>query len=82
MEIVDLYRKLGDLNSLRAAYQRFHECFPLTGKLWLGWIKDEIKIASTPDDQKKVFELFDKAVKDYLCKFKIFTHSMMIDKCL
>lgn len=67
-EIVDLYKKLGDLTSLRAAYQRFHECFPLTPKLWLSWLRDEIKIANTNDEQKKIFELFDKAVEDYLCK--------------
>lgn len=68
LEIVDLYQKLSDLNSLRAAYQRFHESFPLTPKLWLDWIKIEITIANTSEEQNKIFELFDKAVEDYLCK--------------
>lgn len=72
MEIVDLYRNLGDLTSLRAAYHRFHECFPLTAKLWLDWLRDEIKIANTSEEQKNVFELFDKSVEDYLCKSVIF----------
>lgn len=68
VEIVDLYRKLGDLSSMRGAYERFHKCFPLTPKLWLTWIRDEIKIAQTPEEQKQIFNLFDKAVEDYLCK--------------
>nr|CAH7761238.1 unnamed protein product [Callosobruchus chinensis] len=66
LELVELYRKLGDLNSLRESYQRFHECFPLTPKIWLNWIKDEIKIASSDKEKKHIFELFDKAVEDYL----------------
>ncbi|KAJ8978971.1 hypothetical protein NQ317_001443 [Molorchus minor] len=67
LEVVDIYRKLGDLNSMRAAYDRFHKCFPLTPKIWLEWIRDEIKISSTPEEQRRLFNLFDKAVEDYLC---------------
>ncbi|KAJ8924369.1 hypothetical protein NQ315_007165 [Exocentrus adspersus] len=66
VEIVQIYRKLGDLKSLREAYQRFSDCFPLTPKLWLDWLIDEMKIAQTADEQKHVFSLFDKAVEDYL----------------
>ncbi|KAJ8928201.1 hypothetical protein NQ314_019264 [Rhamnusium bicolor] len=67
VEIVDVYRKLGDLNSMREAYQRFHECFPLTAKLWLKWLRDEIKIANnTFEEQKRILSLFNKAVEDYL----------------
>lgn len=67
VEIINIYRKLADLNSMREAYQRFHECFPLTPKLWLEWIRDEIKIANTKDEQQRILELFEKAVDDYLC---------------
>ncbi|KAJ8962585.1 hypothetical protein NQ318_000978 [Aromia moschata] len=66
VEIVQVYRKLSDLNSMRAAYQRFHECYPLTPKLWLEWLRDEIRIANTTEEQKRLFSLFDKAVDDYL----------------
>ncbi|CAH1976228.1 unnamed protein product [Acanthoscelides obtectus] len=66
LELVELYRKLGDLNSLRESYERFHECFPLTPKIWLDWIRDEIKIASSEEEKKRVFQIFDKAVEDYL----------------
>lgn len=67
VEIVNIYRRLGDLTSLRAAYERFQECYPLTSELWLSWLRDEIKIANTTEEQKRIFELFDKAVDDYLC---------------
>lgn len=70
LQIVELYQKLGDLTSLRAAYQRFHECFPLTPKLWLAWLRDEIKVANTSEEQKNIFTLFDKAVEDYLCEYE------------
>ncbi|KAG5872420.1 hypothetical protein JTB14_013665 [Gonioctena quinquepunctata] len=66
VEIVGLYRRTGDLNSMRAAYERFSEKFPLSPKLWLDWLKDEIKISSTLEEQKRLFGLFDKAVEDYL----------------
>uniref|UniRef100_A0A6P7FTK9 Squamous cell carcinoma antigen recognized by T-cells 3-like n=1 Tax=Diabrotica virgifera virgifera TaxID=50390 RepID=A0A6P7FTK9_DIAVI len=66
IEVINIYRKLSDLNSMREAYQRFRECFPLTPKIWLEWIKDEIKIASTQEEQENIFSLFDAAVDDYL----------------
>ncbi|CAG2248921.1 SART3 [Mytilus edulis] len=43
------------------------ELFPLAEGLWLEWLKDEISLAG--DDQKerkKVEDLFERAVKDYL----------------
>ncbi|KRT84535.1 RNA binding protein, partial [Oryctes borbonicus] len=65
VEIVGLYRKIGDLNSMRAAYERFHKYFPLTPKLWLEWIHDEIKIANSTVEKDNILHLFDKAVEDY-----------------
>nr|CAI5827712.1 unnamed protein product [Callosobruchus analis] len=62
--------KLGDLNSLRESYERFRECFPLTPKIWLDWIRDEIKIASSDKEKKQIFHLFDQAVEDYLCEYQ------------
>ncbi|KAJ3638700.1 hypothetical protein MTP99_002045 [Tenebrio molitor] len=65
-ELVNLYRKLGDLTSMRLAYERFHEYFPLTPEIWLAWINDEKKLASSESEVKHIFALFDKAVEDYL----------------
>jgi hypothetical protein len=70
--LVNLYRKLGDLTSMRLAYERFHEYFPLTPEIWLAWINDEKKLASSESEVKHIFALFDKAVEDYLCKSHIF----------
>ncbi|XP_045461215.1 squamous cell carcinoma antigen recognized by T-cells 3 [Harmonia axyridis] len=66
LELVDLYEKLADIHSLRAAYQRFHECFPLTPKLWLRWIKTEINVATSEEEKQHILQLFDLAVEDYL----------------
>ncbi|EFA06313.2 squamous cell carcinoma antigen recognized by T-cells 3 [Tribolium castaneum] len=65
-ELVNLYRKLGDLKSMRLAYERFQEYFPLTPEIWLAWINDEKKLASSESEIKNIFGLFDKAVEDYL----------------
>ena len=35
--------------------------------LWLDWLKDETTLIETDDDRKKVEDLFQRAVKDYLC---------------
>lgn len=69
VELVEIYRKLTDLKSLRAAYERFHECYPLTPQLWLSWIRDEARIANNDTEKNYVKSLFDLAVQDYLCEF-------------
>lgn len=59
---------MSDLNSMRAAFERFHKHFPVTPKLWLEWIQDEIQIANTATDNNNILQLFNKAVEDYHCK--------------
>ncbi|KAK5648330.1 hypothetical protein RI129_003222 [Pyrocoelia pectoralis] len=66
LEVVEIYRKLGDIKSMRAAYDRFSEYFPLTSTIWLAWIKDEIKISTSSSEKKNILALFERAVKDYL----------------
>ncbi|XP_078083161.1 spliceosome associated factor 3, U4/U6 recycling protein [Mustelus asterias] len=43
------------------------ELFPLTEELWLDWLKDEIRMAEEATDRAKVYELFEKAINDYIC---------------
>ncbi|XP_031334634.1 squamous cell carcinoma antigen recognized by T-cells 3-like [Photinus pyralis] len=69
LEVVEIYRKLGDIKSMREAYNRFSEYFPLTSTIWLAWIKDEVKLATSSSEKKHVLTLFERAVKDYLCKY-------------
>lgn len=68
VQLVDVYRKLGDLKSLREACERFRDVFPLTPAIWLAWIKDEIKIAGSAAEKENIINLFNLAVQDYLCK--------------
>lgn len=70
IQLLDIYRKLGDLKSLREARERFRECFPLTPAIWLAWIKDEIRIASIAAEKENILNLFSLAVQDYMCKYK------------
>ncbi len=36
--------------------------------LWLEWIKDEQKFVESTSDRQRIYDLFEKAVQDYLCK--------------
>ena len=40
-------------------------------ELWLDWLKDEQKLVVNEKDRERVKDLFEKAVQDYLCKYKI-----------
>lgn len=66
VELISIYKQLADLTSLREAFQRFHECFPLTPQLWLDWIEIERNLAQSEAEKKDILKLFDKAVNDYL----------------
>lgn len=68
VELVGLYRKVADLTSMRAAYERFHKYFPIAPKLWLTWIHDEIQIADSSEEKNFILQLFNKAMEDYHCK--------------
>jgi len=66
LELVTLLRKTEDFEKLRNARIKFSEFYPLTGELWMEWISDEQKIASSEEDKKMIEGLFEKGVKDYL----------------
>ncbi|XP_032899062.1 squamous cell carcinoma antigen recognized by T-cells 3 isoform X2 [Amblyraja radiata] len=67
IDLIKLLRQEGELVKLRCARQTMSELFPLTEELWLDWLKDEIRMAEKPHDREKVYELFEKAIKDYIC---------------
>ncbi|ETE71630.1 Squamous cell carcinoma antigen recognized by T-cells 3, partial [Ophiophagus hannah] len=52
---------------LRGARQNMSEIFPLTEGLWLDWLKDEIQLAKEGSQREKIYKLFERAVKDYIC---------------
>jgi len=65
-ELVTLLRKTEDFEKLRGARKKFSEFYPLTAELWLEWVSDEQKIATSEEEKRMIEELFDKGVKDYL----------------
>lgn len=66
VDLIKLLRGEGRLHRLRKARTNMSELFPLTEELWLDWLQDEIKLAEDSDRQT-IYELFEKAVKDYIC---------------
>ncbi|XP_042300137.1 squamous cell carcinoma antigen recognized by T-cells 3-like [Sceloporus undulatus] len=39
-------------------------CF---SEIWLDWLKDEIRMASENSEREQIYDLFERAVKDYIC---------------
>uniref|UniRef100_A0A8C2A4A6 Spliceosome associated factor 3, U4/U6 recycling protein n=1 Tax=Cyprinus carpio TaxID=7962 RepID=A0A8C2A4A6_CYPCA len=67
VDLIKLLRQEGKLHRLRKARQKMSELFPLTEEIWLDWLKDEIRLTEDESDREKVYELFERAVKDYVC---------------
>lgn len=67
VDLIKLLRQEGKLHRLRKARQKMSELFPLTEEIWLDWLKDEIRLTEEESEREKVYELFERAVKDYLC---------------
>uniref|UniRef100_A0A8C1SXL8 Spliceosome associated factor 3, U4/U6 recycling protein n=1 Tax=Cyprinus carpio TaxID=7962 RepID=A0A8C1SXL8_CYPCA len=67
VDLIKLLRQEGKLHRLRKARQKMSELFPLTEEIWLDWLKDEIRLTEDESDREKVYELFERAVKDYMC---------------
>ncbi|XP_051520916.1 squamous cell carcinoma antigen recognized by T-cells 3 [Myxocyprinus asiaticus] len=67
VDLIKLLRQEGKLHRLRKARQKMSELFPLTEEIWLDWLKDEIRLTEDESDREKVYELFERALKDYVC---------------
>ncbi|VFV32414.1 squamous cell carcinoma antigen [Lynx pardinus] len=67
VDLIRLLRLEGELSKVRMARQKMSEIFPLTEELWLEWLHDEISMALDGLDREHVYDLFEKAVKDYIC---------------
>uniref|UniRef100_A0A2K6EW48 Spliceosome associated factor 3, U4/U6 recycling protein n=1 Tax=Propithecus coquereli TaxID=379532 RepID=A0A2K6EW48_PROCO len=66
VDLIRLLRLEGELTKVRMARQKMSEIFPLTEELWLEWLHDEISMAQDGLDREHVYDLFEKAVKDYI----------------
>ncbi|XP_058491737.1 squamous cell carcinoma antigen recognized by T-cells 3 [Solea solea] len=67
VDLIKLLKQEGELCRLRKARQKMSELFPLTEEIWLDWLKDEIRLTEEESNREKVYELFERAVKDYIC---------------
>lgn len=82
--LINKLQKMGELERLRAARKNMSTKYPLSSELWLSWMRDEIKLATIPEQKAEVVKLCERAVKDYLCKFcfqcnKFITYILQID---
>ncbi|KAI0244337.1 Splicing factor [Massospora cicadina] len=64
--IIAIHRELGRYDELKLARERMRALFPLDQAIWLEWLKDEMALAASEDECKRVVALFDTAVEDYL----------------
>ncbi|XP_070759995.1 squamous cell carcinoma antigen recognized by T-cells 3 [Enoplosus armatus] len=67
VDLIKLLKQEGELLRLRKARQKMSELFPLTEEIWLDWLKDEIRLTEEEPNREKVYELFERAIKDYIC---------------
>ncbi|XP_020791106.1 squamous cell carcinoma antigen recognized by T-cells 3 isoform X2 [Boleophthalmus pectinirostris] len=67
VDLIKLLKQEGELLRLRKARQKMSELFPLTEEIWLDWLKDEIRLTEEESNREKVYEIFERAVKDYIC---------------
>ncbi|KAM4579006.1 squamous cell carcinoma antigen recognized by T-cells 3 [Fundulus diaphanus] len=67
VDLIKLLKQEGELLRLRKARQKMSELFPLTEEIWLDWLKDEIRLSEEDSNREKVYELFERAAKDYIC---------------
>ncbi|KAJ3160133.1 RNA-binding protein 4F [Geranomyces michiganensis] len=59
-------QRAGDLKQVKAARERMAETFPLPENVWMDWIRDESKIATTTAENIYILDLYKKACHDYL----------------
>jgi len=67
--LINKLHTMGELDRLRAARNNMSNLYPLSPELWLAWISDEIKLATTDDQKTEVVKLCERAIQDYVCKF-------------
>jgi hypothetical protein len=67
LSYVDACRKTGRVDKLREARENMNKIFPLPEDVWLAWLEDEQRLVSSMKEIESVIQLYERAVKDYLC---------------
>ncbi|KAK8799654.1 hypothetical protein WA158_006202 [Blastocystis sp. Blastoise] len=65
VKIIELLRKVYDVDQLRSYRIQFKKQFPLSSEMWLEWINDEKPMATSIEDKKSICSLYENALKDY-----------------
>ena len=65
-QCIAVLRKCGLKARLQSARKAMQKQFPLSERLWLDWLDDELKEAAKPKAQAAIRALFELAVQDYL----------------
>ena len=58
VSLIDLLRRAGELEQLRTIRNNFAKNYPLSSELWLAWISDEKRVATSNDEKQHVEDLF------------------------
>ncbi|KAG9286653.1 hypothetical protein G9A89_012203 [Geosiphon pyriformis] len=65
VEYIEALRTSCQYQELTRARENMHRIFPLSEDIWLQWIEDEARIASNPEQIRKVGDLYAQAIQDY-----------------
>lgn len=49
-----------------------------SAEIWLDWLKDEIHLSEEEPNREKLYELFERAVKDYICECLFHGHQICL----
>uniref|UniRef100_A0ACD5WV14 Uncharacterized protein n=1 Tax=Avena sativa TaxID=4498 RepID=A0ACD5WV14_AVESA len=66
VQLIQLLRKSGNIEKLRAAREEMNKYFPLTPKMWQDWAKDEISLSSGRGSFDDIEKLYECGVQEYL----------------
>ena len=66
LSLIEKLGEAGELELLRNTREDFAKHFPLSSEIWLAYLADESKLATTNEEKIAVGDLFERAVTDYV----------------
>ena len=84
LSLIEKLGQAGELELLRNTREDFAKHFPLSSEIWLAYLADESKLATTNEEKIAVGDLFERAVKDYVtleiwleyCQFSLWQNQL------
>ncbi|KAG1223481.1 hypothetical protein G6F35_004635 [Rhizopus arrhizus] len=65
VQLIDLLKQTDLPEQLEDARLAMHDIYPLSENLWLDWINDAKKEATSEEGERRLLHLYDEAEKDY-----------------